>query len=284
MMLARRNLIKPMSEFSTEQTLRFPKSSAGEEGQAASFLPTIEYSDRLQESDVPYTIKVDPEKCGNFLRFLGMKPEKIEQTKIIIARKSHFPDLYGRYKRSTGNITIFADRRWGDYQAALELAEEIAEGKIKPDDDQFKGVLTTRRLSEYLTQASPERGVAFAEKLLRRSLKKRLESTVRHEMIHAADSEKELLNALDMAIKLGVSFSWVGPFLVAAILRPNKDPSIQEIAAVIGGAIFMATLANSISHKISPMERRAKRLDEMAKKDPNWHSLLTITPKEKAKT
>lgn len=45
-------------------------------------LPKIEYSERLFEPDVPYTVSVDGEKYAAMLRELGMSEEKIKKQRL----------------------------------------------------------------------------------------------------------------------------------------------------------------------------------------------------------
>ncbi|MBI3397608.1 hypothetical protein HY045_03980, partial [Candidatus Woesebacteria bacterium] len=128
--------------------------------------PKVVYRESLEDSGVPYAVKVDEAILAELLRKFGVPDKIIENLKVVVTRNGQAAGSYDTGVSPFGSIsenpekviTLYTDWMWQEYQKKLKVAERIARRREKPKE-QFKGVLTTKRLPQYLATAPTERGL-----------------------------------------------------------------------------------------------------------------------------
>ena len=226
--------------------------------------PKIEYFSNLSKENIPYIIKVDSKIVAELLLSAGVPEKGVEEVTIIFEREpvrsGSKAKGNGRYEPSDKTITISADSLWRRYEEYSQQAERIASKKEKPKR-QFKNLLYTKKLEAYLQRAPSERGMSFANKLIKQAIDRRLGVILMHESKHAGDFFRNKREMILLYQLFGlVAFLSVGVFL-------------KFIPRSVEGWIY---------HNTNPFEYRAARFAKKNENDPKWRNLLTIAPKEKS--
>lgn len=252
--------------------------------------PIIEYDPSLQKEDVPYSVRVDGEKCAELLRELGVKQDDINNTTIHLSPKAKEEWIWGigaagKYDEKTNAIHIYTDNLWEIYGRYLMKADILASGVENPRlDTSFKGFLSTKRLSKYLKNAPRERGLEFAKKLIIKSTSKKGADVLVHESSHAADNSKSPKKTLLTGIALGFARHGFGAFIGSGVgLALSRYSDVGNIVSV-GGAvtIYIAGTIFSVPlfYFLNPNEIRARKIEKKYKNSPIFRDLITFVPKE----
>jgi hypothetical protein len=258
--------------------------------------PIIELHPKVLEDKVPYVVSVDPERCAQFLADVGMSKTQIQRTWISIRRvalinpfKVFGMDVAGAYNPLTDKITVYTDWAWKRYQRRLAIAERIAHGRertwpFNKRDERFlnRGV-RTQKLPAYLRTVDPERSIPFAERMLLKASNRRHDSVLIHETKHNLDwitpSKKPIVFA-SMGLKMGTLYGTAILFslTVGEHITPTNigvlDSVVQQLATL--AAITPTLLAE---YKIDPLEIRARNFDKANSHKPEYHSMVSLTPK-----
>lgn len=251
--------------------------------------PQIKYDKSLHEEKVPYTVTINPKECGEFLRELGLPDERIKELKIIVTRKPPLAYFFasGMYNPIKNEIKIYTDNIWSTYKWSIMAAKRIALASqsghriLLPTIDRwisFRGVLTTKRLYEYLQKVPPERSITFAEKLLSKAMSKRATVILLHESAHSKERRNKILWTAGMA----TSLANIGTGLMLAVpltkglaligIPPGHEVSVARTLSLL--ATF------PIFYHINPMEVNARKAETKYRKDPRWQNLISFTPKK----
>ena len=278
---------------------------ASEPAEAIRPQPRVLYDERLQHPDCLYTVQVDAAGLGELLREAGMPDERIGQMTLKVQRGREQIPIRGRYAFFTNTATLYTDRIWYSFAKLEQKAEQIAraahtpgQGKppAAPKKDPFERLLVTRRLSQYLVDAPPERAVAFAHKLIRRARDRSFNQTVAHELKHAFDERNPKLMVPSMALKGAILLS--GALFEAAVTVPtfhymlergeqlHMAPGVYIPLALMEtfsqhtGALSGMLLLLRKEYQNDPLENSARKFQDTVRGDERWARLVTLTPKE----
>jgi len=258
--------------------------------------PVIEYHPKVLDETVPYSVYVDPEKCARFFRDFGMSSEHIQSTRIRVRRKALINpfkffglEVAGSYNPLNDNITIYCDWAWKGYQRRLAIAEKMSTGKErkwpfrKRDEKCLNAVLYTRKLPNYLRNVDPERSLPFAQRLLIKANNRRHSGILIHETRHKLDWSTRsktpiVLSSMGLKIVSLYGTAYLFNYIVGEYITPTNidvlNSLIQQVS-VLG--VFPPTLL--AEYKVDPLEIRARRFDHENSNNPNYRSIVTITPK-----
>lgn len=268
---------------------------SGAETLTAHPQPTIEYDRSLEDPRVPYTVSVNGLEVAELLSTFRMPTQDISKLRIVVRRKGPAAGSYnggGTYfgpisENPPKIVTLYTDWIWEEYQKKLEVAERITRGEEKPKD-QFKEFLSTQRLPLYLTQAPPERGLKFADKLLRNAAQRRLNSTLLHEVKHVVDDAEDPLWRRPLheeALAFGVPqiafsigyYELIGPHLV-------DKPFGIFLAGLIGGMVgtyYLTEFAlNKLGITLNEAQREANKFANQLENHSRWRLIVTLRLKD----
>lgn len=169
--------------------------------------PNIILDEDYLSPDTPYTISIKTENIAQAVfDVAALIPVSnhfphavIDDLQIVLTRfNPHKVAEYGTITSPEENaeessedvkkkvIKLQGDDIWESYNKSLESAKNIAE-RIEIPEWQFEEILTTRRMEKYLARAPKERGLMFAEKLLKEATNMNLSGYFIHELSHFVD-------------------------------------------------------------------------------------------------
>lgn len=240
-------------------------------------LPSVEYDKSI--GDAPYSVYVNTQQLASLLKEFGMSNDDTTNLHIVLGRKvpSRTGAIGGVYEeRPVPTIYIGFDHIWNLYQEYLKLSQDIISKRKNPNKDQFKDLLYTKKLPEYLTKAPPERGLQFAQKLLLNGLAREQNMILLHETGHILDAKfrPKLLGQTYGPVRV------VGSLLGAVGSITGGVLNSAELMALAMGTLIVSTILDTeLLYGSSPREQSASKFANSLKNNPNWRSIVTIGPK-----
>ena len=209
-------------------------------------IPTtsVVYHESLSDPDIPYCVRVDKEKVGEFLEKLDIPRPEIGNLKILVRKSNSGESASFEYRSGKLIINIYGDDAWEYYEDAMEQAMRLAYG-LKVEDTGFADLLYTDKLEDYLRVAPADRGLGFASRLLLNAANRSLNSDFLHEIRHFDD-------------KVSGRFKFWFMFGRIVDALPFVD-------------------------RIDPTEKSADDFESRFNNHPVWRDLLAIEPKKKTR-
>jgi len=246
--------------------------------------PRIIYEEVLNTA--PYTVSVDQDFLGQILLDQGWGNEDISGLEVLVKRGGDYAVELGKYDSERHQVRFNTQWLWNHYHKATELAEKLSLGELRPNSNQFKDLLTTKRLSNYLSVAPRGRGLTFANKLFQQAVERRLNRLVLHEFGHADDEHnpnkdygklkrQEIINAIQVfggALLLDLAS-------IELIEGYSHASGYQRTAAATLISLAIAIKAFTTARKLSPSERSADEFVGVHSSEAVLNSLITFTPK-----
>ncbi|MEK7581586.1 MAG: hypothetical protein AAB512_04870 [Patescibacteria group bacterium] len=235
----------------------------------------VDFAPKVDWESLPYEVVVDSDRVGRVLSEVGLDSEEIDKHKLIV---SDGGGVCGRYSRDERTIILNIG---AVLQAATKygkVAEQIHSGQIKPKK-QFKRLLYTKRLENYLQNVEGPRGTVFARKLILNGANRIANHTLHHEICHAAESKESFSKRMHRRLAmLGVSSIGLSAYVVVENYRYgfNYWGGVLTITAAAIGAIS-GVVANDF---IDPIERDARVFARNHSGDPKWRNLVSLVPRE----
>lgn len=250
--------------------------------------PKIIIDTELYQKEVPYTLRLDSNGFGAFLKEQGFSQEKIDNTTVSVKKNSTTPSFVpnsgiASFNLIDSQITIFGDRIWRLYENLAKSIENLSEGKNLiskfRSKQKLKKHLYTKRLPEYLQEAPSERGLDFANDLI-------LQGVNREASVSLLKKSAILEGRTSTAI-----------FIFA------RPPALAQTEAIIAGALFSQLpmtgepLADSYlklgisiglfrgvlmaeSH-INPLIRHQAKINREYKNKHQYRKIISIEPKSR---
>lgn len=248
-----------------------------------SVYPVITYRD---EVEAPYIVAIKTAAYSDLLHQMGMQNDEIRALKLEVSRKDSDGAHYSPSKRA---IFIQTDKIYSDYQNYLKVAEDIAPDvkqprrirvgkKILYESNPFKHILYTKKLVNYLQTAPPERGLAFAEKIILNGVNRELNGDLLHETRHALDKPKGGNRLMQGLALLGLAG---GGWISFSLGRRYDMPLVVNIIIGLFCAALYAYTGMGIGHALAPGEIRARGFESKFKNHPYWRDIIEIRPKSR---
>lgn len=260
--------------------------------------PHVYGMENYESDKIKYTVEIDQAKWRELLLELGMDEKNINEASVFAERKSLLASLMFKRRRNESvrglsflnSVSIYTDWSWKAYEKYSRLAQEISEGKAMPHFEQFSKLLTTRRLAEYLrvakpTEKSPDRGVAFADKLILDAVNKELRKTAIHEAEHAASyvkAEQGETEKVSMQGTMGVVGGVIGAISPVMIDMVASNPVTDHWSSVVAGAVIGFTAGARAGYRIDRGEKAANQVSNKLGNRPEYVHLITMKPKPQA--
>lgn len=251
------------------------------------------------ESDkVPYAVEIDQGKWRELLSELGMDKKDISEASIFAERKSLLASLMFKRRRNesvrglsmANSLSIYTDWSWKAFEKYSKLAQEISEGNLMPDAEQFSKLLTTRRLANYLRVAKPtverpDRGVTFADELILGAVNKELRKTAIHEAEHVVSyvkgeqGESEKANMQGVMGGVGGVVGAISPIMIDMVA---SNPVTDHWSSMVAGAVIGFTAGARAGYRMDSGEKAANQASRKFENRPDYVNLIRMKPKVQA--
>lgn len=207
--------------------------------------PIIEYDQSLQKEDVPYDVKVDPNKCTELFREFGISDDAIKKFEIKLTRKPLTRrSPVGRYTPIGGDkITIYTDVLWKKLQ------------------------------NQNKKQNSLEKGVAFVKKMSGGEFGNSV-GLFLHESKHASDFKGKMAKILGT----GFQFTYYLGGTIGIGFAIDKFVPLVPLNTILSP---LAVFSIPVLYAANPFEIRARRFAAKNRDEAKWQDILTIAPKQK---
>ncbi|MDO8498357.1 MAG: hypothetical protein Q7S44_01035 [bacterium] len=240
-------------------------------------VPVLRLSREMYDPGLPYEVRVNPQVIGDLFRDNGLSEELIAKRKITFRKSILGGFLGGVCFGGNGAINLATDHAWKSYRDGVKLAEQLLEHRKKPKDEQFKNILTTKRLSRYLANVSSEhkeRALCFARELIRRGVERNLNTNLFHEAKHSIDRESRRNRLFSSLVGLAMV-----PPATAAIyaIDATSHPALPVLIFEIVDMVFLASM---IEYNFDPNERSARKFARQLKYNPRWNNAITFLPRD----
>lgn len=269
-------------------------------------LPKVKYSEAVTAPECPYDVNVNQQAAALLLERAGVPVSEID--KLIIEIKRRHPlkrnfipgDIFGKFYKDEGKLTIFADAFWKRQEKWRKKAEQLAnkeqptegtkssrtEFPRMPEDQSnyFPELHSGKRLSWYLTVAPHERGLAMAQKLINKASLREVNETAQHEAKHAGDfaQGENQNNMLRKLIIWGISAAATGVLEYLALREVSRSAGVKRAVSLAGSAIGMIAtplaIEAGIGYRLSPSELSARKFANKLKSEPQYQ-FVSIVPK-----
>lgn len=204
--------------------------------------PRVKHHSRVRRATIPYEVHVDAQKVAEVLRRERVDERDIKNLVIVVKDDDPGEAASFEYRNKSRRITLYGHDAWGKYVEARDIVIDLISGKQNPSN-QFAGLLYTKRLPGYVIYAPKERGVRFAEKVLRNAVCDELNSDLLHELRHMIDHAR------------GKYAFW---FAIEGRIMDFLEPVID---------------------KFDPSERSASAFEKKVGDNPLYRNLVSVKPR-----
>lgn len=235
----------------------------------------VDFAPKVDWESLPYEVVVDRDRIIRMLGEVGLDHEEIDKHKLIVSGPGV---VYGSYSRNQKTIVLNMGAVLQTSTKYEKVAEQIHSGETKPKK-QFKRLLYTKRLENYLQNVEGHRATEFARKLILNGANRIANRTLHHEICHAAESDASLTKRMHRRLaSLGVGFIGLPAHVIAATYRDGLTywEGVLTVTTAALGA-FGGVLTNDF---IDPTEINARAFARNHSGDPKWKNLVVLIPKE----
>lgn len=152
-------------------------------------------------NDAGYSINVDTKRLRNLYTTAGLSEKDIEDGRVVLAREMS-PQLDRMLVKNDVLVltenTVLASKK--DF---LSASKRILTGRPERSHSRFKTLMSPKRFEKYLKRAPEDRAYAFSEKLFEKSMQRRLNENLAHNIQHIKDqSDQEISRMVPKAYRL----------------------------------------------------------------------------------